>query len=123
MANQFALLSLTRYFQIFRHVAVPVVFVLHGTVREVLEMMRRVVRGLRGDRVVALDQAVAVVGHRQVVPSKYFRHVRRGDAPPRTDGSGGSKISPYYNYINPPRPSQREGVRWFLDTDYRVMPE
>ena len=67
MTNKFALLSLTRYFQIFRHVAFPVVFVLLILVREVGEVMRPVVRGLRAHVVVALDQAVAVVGHRQVV--------------------------------------------------------
>ena len=44
--------------------------------------------------------------------SKFFRRTRRGDAPPRTDGSGGSKISPY-NYINPPHPSRREGERGY----------
>ena len=28
-------------------------------------------------------------------PLRRFRRARRGDAPPRTDGSEGSKISPY----------------------------
>ena len=65
--NKLALLSLNRNFQIFRHVAVLVVLVFSRGIREVCEVVRLAVGGLYSRSVVALDHAVALVLHHEVV--------------------------------------------------------